>query len=205
VGIGDFFDYGGVPMYLIAACSFAALALVVERAVHIERARIDLSALLRPVTTLVEGNKWNEALEHCDRVGRPAGRVARAGLEKRGKPRGEIREAIEDAAERELARLERGLGMIGVLGKIAPLLGLLGTVTGMIDAFRKIQSAGGGPVDQTILAGGIWQALLTTAAGLAVAIPVFIAHSLLESRVKSHAEDLERTAADVLEMAATAK
>jgi biopolymer transport protein ExbB len=202
VGVGDFFSYGGIPMYLIAACSFAALALIVERAILIERARTDLGALLKPVADFVKAGKLTEALGVCNATDSPAGRVARSGLERHGRPRQEVREAIEDAADRELVNLERGLGMIGVLGKIAPLLGLLGTVTGMIDAFRKIQSVGGGPVDQTVLAGGIWQALLTTAAGLSVAIPVYIAHSLLEGRVRSHADDFERVGSDILEMAA---
>jgi biopolymer transport protein ExbB len=204
VGIGEFFSYGGIPMYLIAACSFAALALIIERAIQIERARGDLSVLLRPVSSFAQGAKWEDALKHCDADPRPVARVARAGLEKHGRPRSEIREAIEDAAERELVRLERRLALIGVLGKVAPLLGLFGTVTGMIDAFRKIGDVGGGPVDQTVLAGGIWQALLTTAAGLAVAIPVLLAHSILESRVRSHAEDFEQAGTDVLEMSAAA-
>jgi biopolymer transport protein ExbB len=203
VGLGEFFSHGGIPMYLIAACSFAALALIIERTIHVERARADLPALLGPVAGLVRSGKWDDAVRHCDSLGTPAARVARAGLLKHGKPRVEVREAIEDAADRELLRLERGLSLIGVLGKIATLLGLLGTVTGMIVAFRRIQQQAGGPVNQSALAEGIWQALLTTAAGLSVAIPVLLAHSILEGRVKSHAEDFERTGTDVLEMAST--
>jgi biopolymer transport protein ExbB len=204
VGIGEFFRYGGIPMYLIAACSFAALATIIERAIQIERARVDIGSLLKPVAGFLKSDKADDALRHCDAIDKPAARVARAGLDRRGRPRTEIREAIEDTADMELSRLERGLHLIGVLGKIAPLLGLLGTVTGMIDAFQKIQRSGGGPVNQSVLAEGIWQALLTTAAGLSVAIPVFIAHSVLEGRVRSHAEDFEAVGTDVLEMAASA-
>lgn len=201
MGIGEFFAYGGVPMYLIVACSVAAVALIVERAIRIERARIDLAALLGPAAAFARAGKWAEALRHCDSIDKPAARVAKAGLLRRLRPREEVREALEDAAERELDRLEKRLPLIEVLGKVSPLLGLLGTVTGMVDAFRRIQTAGGGPVDQSVLAGGIWQALLTTVAGLSVAIPVYVVHSILEGRVRAHAEELERVSADVMEMA----
>jgi biopolymer transport protein ExbB len=152
------------------------------------------------VAGLIQSSKWDEAVRHCEKIGRPAGRVARAGVEKRGRPRAEIREALEDAAERELAGLERRLGLLSVIAHVTPLIGLLGTVVGMIQAFMAIEQEGGGPVNQAVLSGGIWQALLTTAAGLSVAIPVYLAHSLLEGRVARHAEDFERTATDVLEM-----
>jgi len=202
MGVSEFFSYGGVPMYLIAACSVAALALVVERAIRIERARVDLGTLLRPVAGFAQAGRWDDALRHCDRIGKPAARVAKAGLQRHLRPREEVREALEDAAERELNLLEKRLPLIEVLGRVSPLLGLLGTVTGMVDAFRKIQTAGGGPVDQSVLAGGIWQALLTTVAGLSVAIPVYVVHSVLAGRVRAHAEEFERTATDVLEILA---
>lgn len=187
-------------MYMIAVCSVAAAALIIERAINIERARLDPAGLLGPVANFVKAGKWQEALRHCESLDKPAARVAVAGLSRRGRPREELRQALEDAAERELHRLERGLPIIEVLGRVSPLLGLLGTVTGMVDAFRKIQIAGGGPVDQSVLAGGIWQALLTTVAGLSVAIPVYVVHSILEGRIRAHAEDFERVATDVLEM-----
>lgn len=200
MGIGEFMSHGGVPMYLIAVCSVAAVALVIERAICIELSRTDLPELLRPVAAFVEGGRWEEALGHAGKTATPAARVARAGLEKRGRPRQEVRESLEDAADRELAGLERRLDLLSAIAHVTPLIGLLGTVIGMIDAFRRIEEGAAGPVDQSVLSGGIWQALLTTAAGLSVAIPVYVAHRLLEGRVRRHAEQFERVATDVLEM-----
>jgi biopolymer transport protein ExbB len=200
----EFFRAGGVPMYLIAACSVAAVAIVIERAIRIERARTELPELLRPVAAFAREGRWDDALRHCDRAEKPASRVARAGLERRGKPRAEIREALEDGAERELVGLERWLDILSVIAHVTPLIGLLGTVIGMIDAFRRIETAGSGPVAQSVLSGGIWQALLTTAAGLSVAIPVYVAHRILQGRVARHAEEFDRVAADVLELSSSA-
>lgn len=210
MGIGEFFSVGGVPMYFIALCSVAAVALMIECTIRIERARTDLPSLLRPVAAFVRDGRWDDALRHADREAKPAGRVARAGLEKLTPPeragaRAEVREALEDAAERELAGLERRLDLLSIIAHVTPLIGLLGTVLGMIEAFMQIQKAGGGPVNQTVLSGGIWKALLTTAAGLSVAIPVYVAHRVLEGRVQRHAEDFERIATDVLGMASSVK
>jgi biopolymer transport protein ExbB len=200
--MGEFFAAGGYPMYLILACSVAALAVAIERAVRIERARVELPTLLRPVSGFAREGRWEEALRHCGRMEKPAARVARSGLEKRGRPRAEVREALEDSAERELVGLERRLEVLSVIAHVTPLIGLLGTVVGMIEAFIAIESQGGGPVDQSVLSGGIWKALLTTAAGLTVAIPVYVVYRVLQARVARHAEDFERAAADVLEMVA---
>lgn len=196
----EFLKAGGVPMYLIMLCSVVALAVIIERAVRIELARTDLGALLRPVASYVSSGKAESAVRHCDSIDKPAARLCKEALGKRSRPREEIRTRLEDAADRELAVLGRRLEVVGVIAHVTPLLGLLGTVMGMIRAFRRIQEAGGGPVDQQVLSGGIWQALLTTAAGLSVAIPVYIAYKVLQGRVARHAEEMDRVASDCLEM-----
>lgn len=191
---------GGPLMYLIILCSVLALAVVIERIYHLYRAKIDTEKFMDEITDTLKRNKVMETITMCERTPGPIAHILKAGILKHDRSRQEIKEAIEDAALHEVPRLEKNLGMLATIAHITPLLGLLGTVIGMVEAFRVIQEKASSvsPISPGDLAGGIWQALLTTVGGLVVAIPTFVAYNYLVSRVDGFVLDMEKSATNLV-------
>ena len=196
----DVIQRGGPIIYIIILCSVLAFAVVLERIYHLRRAKIDTRDFMTKVAEKLKRNKIMEAIEMCNITPGPIAHIMKAGILKHDRPRAEIREAIEDAGLHEVPRLEKNLGVLATIAHIAPLLGLLGTVTGMVRAFQIIQEKATSlyPVNPGDLAGGIWEALITTVAGLSVAIPTFVAYNYLVSRVDGFVLDMEKSATDLL-------
>jgi biopolymer transport protein ExbB len=185
-------------MWPIAACSVIAAAIVVERGWTLRRARIMPDKLVTGIWQLYrQGQLTDERIDEI-REASPLGRMLAAGLANRNHSREVMKEAIGDAGRHVVAQLGRYLNTLGTIASVAPLLGLLGTVFGMIDIFGVIMNAGTG--NAALLAGGISTALLTTAAGLSVAIPTLLFHRLLESRVDRIALDMEEQALRLVEV-----
>jgi biopolymer transport protein ExbB len=191
---------GGPVMYPIILCSIVALAIVIERIYHIHRAKIDTAKFMDEIANVLRRNKIMEAIDMCDKTPGPIAHILKAGILKHDRPKQEIKEAIEEAGLYEVPRLEKNLTALATIAHIAPLLGLLGTVTGMVRCFQVIQekSTSLNPVSPGDLAGGIWEALITTVAGLVVAIPTFVAYNYLVSRVDGLVLDMERSATDLI-------
>ncbi len=196
----EFIQKGGPIMWPILLCSVVAFAIVIERMIQLRREQIDTKTFMEQISKSLKRNKIMEALELCDRTQGPIANVLKAGILKHDRPRNEIRDAIEDASVHEVPRLEKNLPVLATVAHIAPLLGLLGTVTGMVAAFQVIESKASSvnPVNPGDLAGGIWEALLTTVFGLCVAIPTFVAYNYFVSRVDGFVLDMERSATDLL-------
>lgn len=196
------FNSGGPIMWPILICSIWALAVVIERLWFLNRIKIDADRFLRSVLEKVKQHKIKEALSDCDTTKSPIGQILRAGILKEGRSRQEIKEAIEDAALCEVPIVERNLNVLATIAHVSPLLGLLGTVTGMVTCFQTIQvkATSTHPLSPGDLAGGIWEALLTTVFGLVVAIPAFIAYNYLVSRVNSIILDMERASAELVNL-----
>lgn len=196
------FNSGGPIMWPILICSIWALAVVIERLWFLNRIKIDADRFLRSVLEKVKQHKIKEALSDCDTTKSPIGQILRAGILKEGRSRQEIKEAIEDAALYEVPLVERNLNVLATIAHVSPLLGLLGTVTGMVTCFQTIQvkATSTHPLSPGDLAGGIWEALLTTVFGLVVAIPAFIAYNYLVSRVNSIILDMERASAELVNL-----
>lgn len=173
---------GGPFMWPIFACSIVALAIALERWMHFVRLSSDSSVLVRELRPLIEEGRVSEARRLCWQARGPVAAVLAELLEVWPAPRERREEVVSVSGSRELRRMEKRLRGLAVIGRTAPLLGLLGTVVGLVEAFMAV-SAHQGRVDPSILAGGIWQALLTTVAGLVVAIPAILAHEWFESRV----------------------
>ncbi len=190
---------GGPLMYLIILCSILALSVTMERIYHLYKARIDTKEFMKKIITILRRDKIIEAIDICDRTPGPIAHVLKAGILKHDRSRQEIKEAIGDAAIHEIPRLEKNLSVLATIAHITPLLGLLGTVTGMVKTFQVIEEKASlfSPVNPGDLAGGIWEALLTTVAGLAVAIPAYVAYNYLISRVDGFVLDMERSATDL--------
>lgn len=193
---------GGPVMYPIILCSIVAFAIVIERLYHLYKARIDTRDFMNNIEITIKRNRIAEAIKICDNTPGPIAHIVKAGVMKHDRARQEIRESIEDAGHQEVPRLEKNISLLATIAHISPLLGLLGTVTGMVRAFQIIQekSASFNPVSPGDLAGGIWEALLTTVAGLIVAIPTVVAYNYLVNRVEEFVLEMERSTTDVINM-----
>lgn len=193
---------GGFLMYVILLCSIVGLAVFLEKLYHLHRAAIDPEPLLRRVRELIGEANTASALSLCRETPGPVAHIIAAALSKAGLSRSEIKEAIENAGLREVSRLESRLGVLATVAHIAPLLGLLGTVLGMIRTFKTIENLDG-LVNPSNLAGGIWEALLTTAFGLIVAIAAFVAYNFLVSRVEKMVGQMEVGAVEIADLLKT--
>jgi biopolymer transport protein ExbB len=172
---------GGYLMYPIALCSILALGIFLERLWTYIKVRKEFRELAHQVEPLVAKEHCEDAVTVCHKSNSPLAKVFLAALRAAGRSREQIKAVVEETGRREAAPLQRFLGLLGTIATISPLLGLLGTVLGMIRAFNVIASQGMGT--PATLGGGISEALVTTAAGMTVAIPVILAHRYLSSRL----------------------
>ncbi len=191
-------------MYPILLCSLVSVAVVCERLYRFHRSRIKDPLFLDRIKEMIKEDKIDEALKECKRTKGPIGNVLATGIEKSHysgccKNLSEIEKAISHAGLQELRELDRYMPTLATIANIAPLLGLFGTVTGMIKAFMVIQQLGG-KVNASVLAGGIWDALLTTAFVLAVALPTVVAYNYLVGKVENFRHDMQDSSVELLEV-----
>lgn len=194
---------GGPIMWPIIVCSIAAAAIILERMWTLQEKRVLPGDLVQKIWQLVEANQINDKIIVALEQNSPLGKVLAAGLANRHRTREVMMERLEDTGRHVVHELERFLNTLGTIAGVTPLLGLLGTVTGIIKAFNAIQAGGMG--DPRMLSGGIAEALITTAAGLCVAIPALIAYRYLRGKVDRIVIAMEKDAirlADAVEQAA---
>jgi biopolymer transport protein ExbB len=181
---------GGPFMWPIILCSVIAVAIVLERLWSLQQRRIIPPDLTRRIWQVVEAGQVNERTLAALEANSPLGRILAVGLANRDRPREVMMDRLEDAGRHVAHDLDRFLNMLGTIAGVAPLMGLLGTVTGIIKAFNAIYAGGVG--DPQALSGGISEALVTTAAGLCVAIPSYIAFRYLRGKVESIVVQIEK-------------
>jgi biopolymer transport protein ExbB len=186
----EFLSKGGVLVGPILLCSVIALAIFLERLVRFARVRVRDSGLVDNIAKHLKKGEDLQAFELASSSNTPMGRVLAHAMEVKDQDRETLETVIVHSTDEEVRELSRYLQALATIGNIAPLLGLLGTVLGMIKAFMVIQEMGG-KVNAAVLAGGIWEAMLTTAFGLAVALPTIVAHSYLVSRVGKYEAKLQ--------------
>lgn len=197
---------GGFIVYMILATSVAALAVVIERTVYLVRTREDVAGLLADLKATLASAGRAAAAEAAARHDTPAGRFIAAALAAHADcTRQALEHRLEDAGKREGFLYQRYLRVLSAAAQVAPLMGLLGTVWGFIEAFQRINEAAGGIVDPQALAEGIWKALITTALGLMVAIPAYIAYHVLAGLAARRLLELELAGDAVLDMLAADK
>jgi len=189
---------GGWVMWPIMLASIIAMAIVVERFWTLQSKRIAPDNLVAQVWQWLRGGHLDEARLQALRAGSPLGRILAAGLVNRRHERAIIRESIEETGRLVVFELERYLNTLGTIAAVSPLLGLLGTVFGMIQMFGALKTAGAG--DPAELAGGIGQALITTAAGLLVAIPALYFYRYFRGRVEALVITMEQEALKLVEV-----
>jgi biopolymer transport protein ExbB len=191
---------GGPFMWPIVLCSVVAAAIILERLWTLQEQRVLPRDLVKRVRQLVEADQVNDKVIAALEQNSPLGRVLAAGLTSRHRGREIMMERLEDAGRHVVHDLERFLNTLGTIASTSPLLGLLGTVTGIIKSFNALQAGAAG--DPRMLSGGIAEALIATAAGLCVAIPALIAYRYLRGRVEGFVVEMEKDAirlADVVE------
>lgn len=190
---------GGILMWPILFCSVIGTGISIERFVALRRASIDTIEFMNTMRQMLRQGRTQDAIEVCDKTDAPVSRILRAGVLKHGRTKNDIRDAIEDAGNLEIPRLERYLSALATCANIAPLLGLLGTVQGMIMAFAQIQHKKG-QVSPADLAEGISTALYTTAFGLSVAIPLLVLYNYFTTRVENMIVEMEVSSSELVDL-----
>lgn len=190
---------GGLVMWPILACSIIGLAIVIEKFMVIRKAKINVLAFSIKIRGILKKKDLTGAINYCMEEKSPISNIIRRGLKKHKFGRKRVIESIESAGKQEISKLEKGLATLATVAGAAPMLGFLGTVTGMIAAFMKIQELQGSasPAD---LASGIWEALLTTAFGLFVGIPALALYNYFVNLISKIVLDMERVATDILDV-----
>lgn len=195
----EIFLKGGFIMWLILATSIVGLAVVIDRFLVLRKARINVPAFMVRIRGFIKKKDISGAISYCMEEKSPVANIVRKGLKKYKFGHDRVKEAIENAGSQEISKLEKGLTILATVSGIAPLLGFLGTVTGMIQAFMTIQDLAGA-ANPSDLAGGIWEALITTAFGLIVGIPALAFYNYFLTAVKRLVGEMETVANDVVDV-----
>ena len=194
----EFLMKGGVLMIPLGICSILALAIILERAYNLRLPRIIPADLIQQARHLLAEDQVEEAVLLCRRHASPIARIILAAISNYDREKEEIKEIVEDAGRQEVPVLDRYLGVLGTIAAVSPLLGITGTVFGMIRTFATISEKGVAHPSQ--LAGGIYEALITTAAGLVIAIPSLIFYNYYAAQSDRLVLELEKQAYRVLEI-----
>lgn len=193
------FIKGGMIMWPILVCSIVGLGIIIDRYIVLRKARINVPAFMVRIRSYIKKKDIAGAVSYCMEEKSPVANIIKKGLKKYKYGHERVKESIENAGRQEVSRLEKGLLILASIAGIAPLLGFLGTVTGMISAFITIQDLQGA-ASPSDLAGGIWEALVTTAFGLMVGIPALAFYNYFLSAIKKLVEDMETVANDVVDI-----
>ena len=181
-----------VPLVLLF---LIGLAYIVERFIALTKAKINTAEFLTKIRAALRNKNVKEAVKICETFKGPIASILKTGLMKYGDPKEEIEKTMENAAMHEIARLERGLPVLSTISNLAPILGFLGTVTGMINSFNALSQLN----DPGLVAKGISQALITTAGGLIVSVPMLLAYSFFTTKVNTFIREIESASAVLME------
>ncbi|KAB2843498.1 MAG: MotA/TolQ/ExbB proton channel family protein [Melioribacteraceae bacterium] len=190
---------GGWLMLPIFLSSIVAVAIIIDRYIVLRKSRMNVPAFLVKIRGMLKKKDLAGAIQYCGEEKSPAANILKKGLRKYNLGRDRVKEVIESAGRQEISKLEKGLSVLATVSGVAPLLGFLGTVTGMISAFMRIEDLQGA-ANPSDLAGGIWEALITTAFGLAVGIIALTFYNYLIAAVNKLVLDIEVVTNDVIDI-----
>ncbi len=188
---------GGPLVWLLIGGLCFAVAVFLERLSYYHRASMNIGEFLAGLSSLVRRKNYAEALQECVATRVPAGRVIHAALLRHHLPREQIKEVVQEAGQMEVTRLERFLSILNAIAHVAPLIGLLGTMIGLLDSFTNLSSANG-VMTPSEVAKGVYQSLVTSALGLVVAIPSYLFFAFLSAKSRSIMHDLERAGIEIV-------
>lgn len=195
----DMLVLGGWVMIPLVLLSVLTFYLLIERLITIRKAVSNPDTITDRIRDYVRNGDVDGAISYCEQKDVPITRILKRGLERLGRPISEIQDAVQAAGKHETYELEKRTNLLASIAGIAPMLGFFGTVLGMIKAFQEIQNLQGN-VNPSVLAGGIWEALITTAAGLLVGILALFAYNFLLARIRRLTNDMERSATDFIDL-----
>jgi biopolymer transport protein ExbB len=193
---------GGWLMIPIAICSIVAVYVIVERWLSLNNSQMKIEDFLNRVKQMLEDGDRQRALTYCDSVDKPLARILKAGIRRLGRPIEIIEDALKNAGKKEIFSLEKRMNWLATIAGVAPLLGFTGTVVGMIRAFMAIQALQGN-VNPSVLAGGIYEALMTTVFGLIVGIIAFVFYNYYLGKINRMVHELENASADFIDLLQT--
>ncbi len=195
---------GGPIMVPIIALSIIALAIILERFWALWKIRIHFQQFAQEIFLCLERGLFQKALERCEKVKHPIAEVFKLGILNRAQKREELEAMMEREGEEQIQYLERYLGALLIIIGVEPMLGFLGTIVGLIQAFMTWEQLGTN-ITVSALAAGIYQAMITTAAGLIVAIPAFILYHLIVGKIKNHAQEMSYYGNELIDILARSK
>jgi len=190
---------GGPVFWMILISGGIAMAVFIERLLHYHRAQINSLEFLNGVKNVLKRENIVEAVSICDATPGPVARMVKVAILNREGGREGMREALEEAGLVEVPRLEEKLGVLATIAQIAPLMGLFGAVLGFMAVFEKVQTSGL-PLQPTEFAAGMWQGLVCLGAGLAVAVPCYVAHNFLVSRLNDVLLEMETSSTEIIRL-----
>ncbi len=198
----ELFLKGGMVMWPILVCSLITVAVIVEKYILLMQSKVDPKQLMTKIRSALSRNDMVSAVDACNKVKAPVANILKHGVLNYKYGAQAVKEAVELAGKEEVFHLEKRLSVLANMAGVAPMLGFLGTVTGMIAAFQTIESLGGN-VNPSVLAGGIWEAMLTTAFGLVVGIPALYFYNFFVAKVNRFVFEIENSAEEFLNLIKT--
>lgn len=184
-------------MWLLLGCSILAIAIALERYFHFHRSRIDVGDLLHGLRNLIRKKNFAEAIHECAGTPGPVARVIHSAILHHGAPRAELKEIVQETGQLEVPKLEKHLAVLLSIAYVAPLIGLLGTILGLVNTFVQVNTSGG-YATATEISKGVYESLISSAAGLMVAVPTFVIYSFLVAYTKTLMHDMERGGIEIV-------
>ncbi len=201
--IADLFSYGknwNLILFVIIGCSIVSFTIFIERMMQLSRSEIDTNAFIIAMRKTIREGNIVEAIEQCEQIGGAIANMTKAALIKHNRAKEQIESAMEIAGLIEIARLEKNAKILSITAHIAPLIGLLGTVLGFIQAFSQMRLSGLVDISASGVGEAMEYALVTTAAGLVVAIPSILAYNYIVSRIEGFVLEMQTTSAEIIEL-----
>lgn len=195
-----YFTEGNIILLIIAGCSILAMAIFFERLLLLRRSEINTNTFIISLRKAIQDHNIIQGIQICEEIGGAIANIVKAGLMKHERGREEIEGSMEIAGLSEIARLEKNAKILSIIAHITPLIGLLGTVLGFIQAFSEMRTSGLMDISTTRVGEAMEYALVTTAAGLVVAIPTLVAYNYLVSRVKDLVLEIQITSSEVVDL-----
>lgn len=201
--IGTWFQYSSnwnIILIIIAGCSLLSFTIFIERFLHLRKSEIDTNRFIIEIRNIIREGNIVEAIQFCDKIGGTIANIVKAGLTKHNRGKEQIEGAMEIAGLIEISHLEKNAKILSIIAHIAPLIGLLGTVLGFIQAFSEMRISGLVDISATRIGEAMEYALVTTAAGLVVAIPSVIAYNYIVSRIEGFLLEIQTTSSEVVDL-----
>lgn len=201
--IADLFYYGSnwnLILFIIIGCSIVAFTIFIERLMQLRKSEIDTNQFIIAMRKTIKDGNIVEAVKICEDTGGPIAAIVKAGLTKHNRNKEQIESAMEISGLIEIARLEKNAKILSIIAYIAPLIGLLGTVLGFIQAFAEMRLSGLVDISATRIGEAMEYALVTTAAGLVVAIPSILAYNYIVSRIEGFVLEMQTSSAEIVDL-----